>query len=171
MLNLWVFIFYFYSLCVAFTATFMWFLMCWLPQLSNQLGYMFALIFGIYASAMFFCAHQLLYQLNAGKEKRGMKFCPIYALVGSSQEKKYQFLIIWLLGLIQRLSFCFWYCFVYLFLFCKNEKHKIWNLISCNPILSFVGDELECYCFCFVLEWLSLFYKMMKLSYLKAKGK
>ena len=85
--------------------------MCWLPQLSNQLGYMFALIFEIYASAMFFCAHQLLYQLNAGKEKRGMKFCPIYALVGSSQEKKYQFLITWLLGLIQRLSFCFWYWF------------------------------------------------------------
>ena len=91
--------------------------MCWLPQLSNQLGYMFALIFEIYASAMFFCAHQLFDQLNAGKEMREMKFCHIYALVGCSQEKKYQLLIIWLLGLKQRLSFCFWYCFVCLFLF------------------------------------------------------
>ena len=80
--------FFFSSLFVAFTATFMWFLMCWLPQLGNQLGYMFALIFEIYASAMFFCAHQLFDQLNSGKEKREMKICLIYALVGCSQEKK-----------------------------------------------------------------------------------
>ena len=44
--------------------------MCWLPQLSNQLGYMFPLIFEIYASVMFFCAHQLFDQLNAVMEKR-----------------------------------------------------------------------------------------------------